>query len=175
MPQSIYERSPEFLRSYCDEHLWYEVSMFFHTGRSLPFGAMSPAVEWNINAVLESFVIHLRNLLDFFYPVGKPRKTDVVAAEYFEGNDLTPDFPTESPLLLAAKLRAHKHVSHLTTERIAGSAPEKAWHPEPLMVEMALLLRLFTERALAEKLSPAFVVQVNKIARFDEISARPGT
>lgn len=125
VPRSDEVLTDEYLREYSREHLWYEISMLFDTGRSLPNGVTSPVVEFVTNAVLESFAIHLRNLLDFFYPANKPRKDDVVAASYFDSRILASDFPALSDRLREARTRAHKQVSHLTTGRVFGNPVEK--------------------------------------------------
>ena len=65
------------------------------------------------NAIMESFVLHLRNLLDFFYT--PPRKTDVSATLFYDSGHLPPDFPPESAILSTAHRRAHKEMSHITT------------------------------------------------------------
>src|SRR6266542_3035922 len=78
-PKDHCRPTPEYLRKYSAEHLWYEVWMFFQTGKVLPNGVTSPKVDFIENAILESFAIHLRNLLDFFYPNdrSKPHVDDI--------------------------------------------------------------------------------------------------
>ena len=114
------KQTPEYLQRYSREHLLYEVGMFFQLGRLLmtgPFLATPPeAAVVMHNAALEAFAIHLRNLLDFFY-VQKPRKTDVIAAMFYDAGKLPADFPRKSSMLITAHLQAHKELSHLTTER----------------------------------------------------------
>lgn len=137
--------------------------MLFDTGSTLPYGATSPLVEFVDNAVLESFAIHLRNLLDFFYPGREPHEDDVIAAQYFEAGQLPPNFPPKSRLLNEAEVRAHKHVSHLTTKRIAGNHPDKAWYVGPLMQEMANLIGMFVATASPQKLHPDFVERIDRL------------
>ena len=156
VPRSDGALTDEYLREYSREHLWYEISMLFHTGRSLPSGVTSPVVDFVINAVLESFAIHLRNLLDFFYPENKPRKDDVVAVLYFDSCKLPLDFPAFSDRLREARIRAHKQVSHLTTRRIFGNPAEKAWHYASLLEEMQITIHAFIRTASKTKLHPDF-------------------
>jgi len=80
--------SPEYLHAYSGEHLHYEVDMFLWSAGLLSnpstrLGGPTPADVRRFNfALIEGFVLHLRNLIDFFYPVTL-RKTDVAAEDFF--------------------------------------------------------------------------------------------
>lgn len=164
-PKQIFSFSPEYLRDYSNEHLWYEIWMFFQTGVVLPVGVDSPEVGFISNAILESFAIHLRNLLDFFYPNGRPKPDDIVAAYYYHDGELPPTFPPKSELLNNSEVRAHKQVSHLTTKRFTGHHPEKRWHTATLMGEMAELVMAFVETASHDRLPPEFSHRVRTLLR----------
>jgi hypothetical protein len=90
------QNAPEYLQRYSKEHLLYEVQMFFQVGHLLmtgQFQTSQPEVAIVLhNAIMESFVLHLRNLLDFFYT--PPRKTDASATLFYDSGHLPPDFPT---------------------------------------------------------------------------------
>jgi hypothetical protein len=64
--------SDPYLLAFSAEHVAYEVDMFFEmvevlTQSSL-IGATSTAIAARLkNALIEAFVIHLRNLIDFLY------------------------------------------------------------------------------------------------------------
>ena len=154
--------SDEDLRAYSAEHLWYECWMFFETGSTLPGGVTSPLVQFVDNAVLESFAIHLRNLLDFFYPE-RILPDDVIAADYFELAQMPATFPVKSELLNEAEVRAHKHVSHLTAKRLPGHHADKRWHVAPLVREVANLIDAFIAAASPQKLDADFVVRVKQL------------
>lgn len=165
----------EYLRTYSADHLRYEIWMFFQTGAVLPGGITSPRVDFVENAILESFVIHLRNLLDFFYSDGS-RKDDVVAAKYFRSGVLPIDFPAKTTALNNAQMRAHKQVAHLTTARLPGGDAEKGWHAAPLMLELAKAIRAFTANAAPERLAPEFINGVASVLATIESSIQtPGT
>jgi hypothetical protein len=70
----------------------------------------------NHGAVLgESFLLHFRNLIDFFYTPGK-YPTDVVASHYTDSNSSwTPNTPA---WLKDDKERCNKLLSHLTYDRV---------------------------------------------------------
>ena len=60
------------------EHVAYEIRMLRYTGKKLRF-----RLDRNSrNSTLESFLLHVRNLRDFFYPV-KLKKDDVIADDFF--------------------------------------------------------------------------------------------
>lgn len=86
-----------------------------------------------MNLKVESTVLHLRNLIEFFYPTN-PRKDDVMAEDYI------PDWrnrrPTISPLLEKARERAGKELAHLTTKRITGTPAHKAWEFDTISADL---------------------------------------
>lgn len=80
------------------------------------------------NAIMESFVLHLRNLLDFFYT--PPRKTAVSATMFYDSGHLPSDFPAESTILSTAHRRAHKeNESHNNGTTLGGESGEAVGIP----------------------------------------------
>jgi len=156
----------EYLQRYSREHLLYEVGMFFQLGRLLmtgPFLATPPeAAVVMHNAAQEAFAVHLRNLLDFFY-TQKPFKTDVIAAMFYDAGKLPADFPPKSAMLITAHLRAHKELSHLTTERDPEGTLEKDWKLHPLVMEIKQLLEKFLQTASTARLHPEFIEHTRKL------------
>lgn len=152
------EHPPEYLQRYSQEHLFYEVDMFFRLGffrSSTEFQASSDLAIVLNNASLECIVLHLRNLLDFFYT--QPRKTDVCATMFYESGKVPSDFPAESDTLREAHRRAHKEMSHLTTERLWGGDPRKAWNVSQLTREIRNVIERFLQTASPTRLHPDFV------------------
>ena len=76
-----------------------------------------------LSALLESFAIHLRNLIDFLYTDPKDAKPDdLVAADFFNSSAAwAPGAISRS--LQEARVRANKEVSHITYKRKAGMDP----------------------------------------------------
>jgi truncated hemoglobin YjbI len=103
------------------------------------------------NALIESFVIHLRNLVDFFYPA-QIQGDDVIAAEFLDDLNEWEKLSSISLMLAAARVRAHKEVSHLTRKRFSGTPPEKSWAVAELMDEIRKVLNQFTQAASPTKL-----------------------
>jgi hypothetical protein len=149
--------SDDKLLEYSEEHVRYEIAMFFNTGSLLLHWNQTkiepqPLREVLRHTVIESFAVHCKNLIDFFYDE-TPFGTDVIAKDFFIGNQFTPSFPAAaSPRLKDAKRRADKEVSHLTSERIAGTPPEKAWPAPELLSEVRDLLLQFVQQAAPTKL-----------------------
>jgi hypothetical protein len=151
----------EYLRRYSKDHLLYEVEMFFRPGHLLMSGQLQtsqPEVAIVLhNAIIESFVLHLRNLLDFFYT--PPRKTDVGATMFYNSGHLPPDFPRESAILHTAHRRAHKEMSHITTERHWEGDPAKVWEFHRLLREVKPLVERFLQTASSARVHPDFIQQ----------------
>jgi hypothetical protein len=105
------------------------------------------------NAVIEVFAIHLRNLIDFLF-LERPQSTDVVAADFCATGVWESAKPSITSSLEAARVRANKEIAHLTSQRITGAPPEKAWDPRSLAVEIRPLLQLFVSKAEPSRLSP---------------------
>lgn len=111
----------EELKQYADEHVLYELSMLHETAALLAaYQFQGPYSEAVYNALLESFLVHARNLVDFLYKeseFGGARTTDVVVEDYLlVPNQLQALVPV-TQLLRDTKIRADKQVSHLTTNR----------------------------------------------------------
>ncbi len=107
------------------------------------------------NAMVESYVIHLRNLISFLYSE-KVESKDIIAADFFE--DIKVWYqkrPAISQGLKKARERSHKEVVHLTTDRIAEQVPEKEWPVSKLIGEVKRLMRLFANLASPERLDPS--------------------
>ncbi len=95
----------------------------------------------NRNAVLESYVLHLRNLINFFFC--KPNKPDDVV-----GRDFVADWgPTISLTLEKARTRANKEMNHITSQRKEDTDPEKSWEFGALVKEIWSLATKFADRA----------------------------
>ena len=127
------------------------------------------------NASVESFPVHLRNVLDFLYhdailtTKGKPRKvwgTDVIAEDFFvtqsdwptlrnaETRKTTPNAPPISATLLAAHARANHEIAHLTTHRLFPGDPGKPWPVHALYAEVRPIMKVFAKSASQTFLAP---------------------
>jgi hypothetical protein len=89
------------LTAYSGEHLLYELQYFWFTASELS-KMTKPAPLTSV--FIESFGIHLVNLIDFFFTTpGDERPNDVIAADFCPSRN-----ETISATLKAARVRANK-------------------------------------------------------------------
>src|SRR5437762_5482408 len=93
-------RSDDELREASD-HLFYELWMLDRTARLLAMGAFGEGPVRN--AILESFTIHARGLIQFFFPK-QPRRDDMLAADFL---------PSVAAWEAARGERSEEHTSEL--------------------------------------------------------------
>ena len=138
------------LIEYSKEHLYYEIWMLIEISK-----IKNISEQFFINITVESFAIHLRNLIIFLYPNKNSTKlTDVYAKDFFSDpqrwKTILPSLPQT---LENARIRANKEVGHLTAERIAGTKdPKKSWKTKELTDEIIPILKLFCFEADKNKL-----------------------
>jgi hypothetical protein len=144
--------SDQQLLDYSGEHLNYEIEMFRTTAAHLARGGLT---RTDANAHLESWVIHLRNLIAFLYE-DAPQSSDVTAHDFFPKPGAWKGLRTQmSTDIQAARTRANKEVSHLTTQRIAGVPLQKMWKTPQLTAEVVDELRRFQQTASPSRLHPS--------------------
>jgi hypothetical protein len=135
-------RTDEELRG-ASEHLAYEIEMFFAMARALGSGALG--VGPLANAALESFTIHARTLLHFFY-ADKPQPDDVIAQDYFsDPQEWQEKRPSKTPLLETLHRRVGKEVAHLTYVRLAVTNEQKQWNFGQISNDITIVLNKFLE------------------------------
>jgi hypothetical protein len=122
-------------------HLNYEYQMLQTIVGALSTGTR-PA--WLTNALLESFVIHLRALIDFFYTPDRPKPDDMLATDYFpEPRHWESVRPSMSEVLKNARARAHKEIAHLTYARLDVTSETKPWNFVGISKEIESLMDKF--------------------------------
>jgi hypothetical protein len=122
------------LFSFAGEHLFYEAQMF------VVCRAIKPRDQFEANLKVEGFVLHLRNLIEFFYP-SNPHADDVLAVDYVANWDAKR--PAIPPLLESARARAGKELHHLTAHRVAGRPAHKAWDFDAIGQELKGVVSAF--------------------------------
>ena len=122
--RDIQTKSPDELRAFSGEHLYYEMSMFFTCAGSL---AQSMELGFAKNLLMESYVMHLRGLLEFFTKseASSDRDVDDVYAVDFATGWEAPSLSSDAKL---AKTRANKEVGHITSYRKPANDPSKDWN-----------------------------------------------
>jgi hypothetical protein len=122
-------RTDEELRQATDL-LYYEIWMFQSLVQGMASGIAGESVM--NNALLESFGIHVRGLMWFFY-ADSPRKDDVIAEDFFPSSDTWQVArPKKTAVLEEAKSRADKEIAHLTYARLKVSPEQKPWEFLPI-------------------------------------------
>ena len=111
------------------EHLAYELWMLRSVAGVLGLGVFG---EGQVrNALLESFSIHARTLLDFFFPAiaPPPRDDDLLASDYFQSAGRWEDVRGELPRdLIDVRRRVGKEIAHLTITRLDVTPETKPWN-----------------------------------------------
>jgi hypothetical protein len=131
----------EAQRAAIADHLAYELQMLWASA-----AAMGQANRILNNCVVQSFALHARNLIDFFYTA--PQKDDVVAAHFFSKPDgWHAVSPAIAPILATAKTRANKEISHLTYSRCSVAPEDKPWPATGIVSALDKVLAVFCEHA----------------------------
>jgi len=113
------------------EHVFYEIWMFLTVIKELVVMPKTPQNLFCKNAYIECFVIHLRNILNFFYTPSKNRIKDDILAEDFLNNikniKIYKKKRTPFSQLSYTKTRIDKQLVHLTYHRNRYNKRTKPW------------------------------------------------
>jgi hypothetical protein len=132
------------------KHLHYEITMFYAAAEGLRCGLFGPGPLSNV--LVESFAVHVRNLIDFLY-AAQPRTDDVVAEDFVADVVQWPLIrPVMSDVLLRAKRRADKEIAHLTYTRLAVTDDAKPWPFVEIFGQIVPVFELFMENVEGERL-----------------------
>jgi hypothetical protein len=144
----------EQLAAYFAEHIRYEMQQLINATDAIT--RQFPIHNGLQYMILESFAIHLRNLISFLYPFSK-QENDVCAEDFYKNfNTWHKLRPTISSTLEHTKIRADKEVGHLTTLRQFGTPESKKWDVTLLIDEVMPILKLFCETSDKVRLSSDF-------------------
>lgn len=147
MPRTI--RKLEELQE-SSNHLFYEVWMFTSLANGLASGIAGQGPI--ANALLESFVIHVRAIMDFLY-ADRPQTDDVIAEDFFASPEQwTKIRPALSEFLSQAKRRAGKEVAHLTYARLDVTPETKPWRFIEIAKEIMAVMDIFLKNVPKEQL-----------------------
>ena len=147
------QRTPDELRR-ISEDLHYEVQMLLGSAQGLD---PETTAEGNLhNALVESFAIHLRNMLDFLWPDKLKRKSDwVIAADFFPSpSDWEKLRPEISQQLLDSRVRAAKEIAHLTYTRPTVDPEQKDWDVRQIANEVTRVVEKFIRHVPMQFLGP---------------------
>lgn len=144
------------------DYLDYDVDMLFATAEWLATNGERKSLI--SNAVLEAFLIHARNLIEFLSGVG--RGNAVRAHHYFEGLPEGTYSPKVSPFLISTKDKISTHLAHLTTEPLDDLRSKIGWDVRRILLELWEGLKVFYEDVPSESVLP------NYDRRYDEYKVR---
>jgi len=100
----------------------------------------------NINMALETFLLHARNLREFFYNDNKRYDTDARAWDFLEEKNLWQKLrPAEMESMIEIRERAGKELAHLSYKRIYGTPPEKSWNTGETLSDLLKVVGIFLE------------------------------
>lgn len=95
------------------------------------------------NALLESFAIHVRALIHFFFDCAG-RQDDVLAIHFFSRPEEWTKVATPlTDVLQQAKKRADKEVAHLTYSRQKVTPEKKPWQLVPIFDDLQKAVEVF--------------------------------
>jgi hypothetical protein len=134
------------------DHLHYEIWMLDGTAWELTkLGSNDGSVEHN--ALIESFGIHARLLLDVFYAPANKRSDDVCAEDFFDNQtDWKTKCPSKSALLEKVDKRVGKELAHLTYARLGISLEDKQWPFVKIANEIENMVKVFVENVPEDRL-----------------------
>ena len=113
-------------------------------------GNKTKQIECNteINMALETFVIHWRALIEFFYTEGKKWPDDDMRAYDFTDKNRWKEARGNIPSCINnLNRRAGKEMAHLTSSRKYGTPPEKKWPYKDMKKHLEGVIKLFVKEA----------------------------
>ena len=128
------------------------------------FGTRPPDLQrawWETNALLESLLLHVRQLTHFLFEAAQ-RATDVVATDYFPEEKSWGEARGERPAALSpAKLGAiNQEVAHLTDRRAKFTSGGSQWSAFDLYRSLADVMQRFAEAVPSERVAADFKSRV---------------
>lgn len=136
------------LLQYFEEHVRYEFQELLKTAlvisKELPLMGELVLIK---HSPVEAYAIHLRNIINFFYPK-TIRASDVCARHFFKNEkDWDNVRPEITDVIERARQRADKEVGHLTTARQFGTPESKYWPVATYTMAVVPLLETFATSA----------------------------
>lgn len=136
----------EDIINFLDEHFSYEVDMiFFSLKKCIELGKTTENIP-NKNMAIENFLLHARNLLEFFYqPHNKNEKCSYAGHFFNNEDDWGKICPNKTETIKQLEKRVHNEVTHLGYDRISGTPPEKSWDNQQLLKDFMAIIKIFIE------------------------------
>jgi len=129
--------------------LHYEIWMFNEMVKSLSSQPPEPGNP-QYNALVESFVQHTRNLIEFFYPPNKVHLDTLIAPDFFLDRDQWGKDISE--WLDDVRIRANKLLAHLTYDRVLKYKDDKGWEYFEITEHLNSIFAEFLEKVPQDRL-----------------------
>jgi hypothetical protein len=146
-----YEKDEQALREMARRHLSYEVKMLRELADALQGNGVGPRTMRN--ALLESFLIHYRNLYDFFYPDFPSRRRlpgDICAGDYLhDSKRWRKRRPETDAKLRENRERVNSLLAHLTLRRLKYK--NRSWQDRKMAAVIEELLQEFLRELPRER------------------------
>lgn len=149
-------RSQEELKEALKKHVMYEIEMFYWSVSAL---AKGEANTWGErNSQLETFALHTRNLVHFFYPENA-RDDDMIAEDFFAdpASWRRTVCPSKNFSLGSASGRVNKEVAHLTYARLGKTDEEWNWRPLEIVQILHPVIQKFLEGVRSFGVDASFI------------------
>lgn len=155
-----------------EHHLLYEINMLLGTAEILmyPNRTIAACLSDDVlkNSVLESYLVHLRNLKDFLWEV--PRQDDITAGQFCSTKCDRQSSKSKDKLanlsINQIKTRINKQISHLTRARKLKTQNQMTWNIEKITCAMAGFLHTFIQ--MADRMDKTCEVSIEQnLSRFE--------
>lgn len=149
------QRSEQELRNASND-LYYEFWMFAKLAGGLASGILGESII--NNALLESFTVHAKVIIDFLYSDGGS-DNDVSAADFFANpGEWIRARPARTAMLkemeIDLRYRVAKEIGHLTYDRHVDAPERKPWQFMRIAKEVNVALDVFLEMVPEQLLGP---------------------
>jgi hypothetical protein len=161
--------SNSYLSNYSNEHVLYEIKQFYGISTILrdeqdQHWGLTPSQSIIArNTLVEGFVLHFRNIVDFLFPPVNPQPTDICADDFCQPGAWSHNISTISQVLAEARRRANKEIAHLTSNRSDLNDSNRPWNLNQLSQETTQTLRLFRQKADKDKLGNQVCLYIDRL------------
>lgn len=157
-------------RSLMEHHLWYEIKTLVDISKLLIdkrylSNIQTPGVSEVVgNALLESYLLHLRNLKDFLWETRS--QDDIIAEDFCTGwvswtNSMRTD--TLAGLdIHTVNRRINKQISHLTAARTRKGEVKTRWNVKKITCDLIVFLRKFLAKVDSTKMIDKYKVLIEQ-------------
>lgn len=135
-------------------HVFYEWTMLEDTHSLM--SASDLAHNHRRSALLESFIVHVRNHYEFFWQPAKGwRNNDIAVDDFFDGNAAWRGQLNQPPALLSSDMvnRMHREIAHLSYDRLEPDRPTE-WEVTALLNIFRPVITSFRNAAPSHYLHP---------------------